>query len=202
MAKVAGSIGPENYCVRLERCIDLKEGSVLACASLGGRRKHGASNSNPGEGGTMQEPGTPRGSSPLVRGLMVLVVVILAVGTIAPAFSAGNVTKAKVKRIAAKEAAKQVDKALMAATVPVGDSCAITAQTGGITAADSGNQCDVTFPQTVENCVVGATPLHPSGDFGGEATIRKLSGANVKVGRYDSAGGTPTRGLFSIYAVC
>ena len=146
----------------------------------------------------MEQPGTPRGSSPLVRGLMVLVVVILAVGTIAPAFSAGNLTKAKVKSIAGK----QIDKVLMAATVPVGDSCGITAQTGGITAADSGRQCDVTFPQTVENCVVGATPLHPTGDFGGEATIRKLGGATVKVGRYDSAGSTPTRGLFSVHAIC
>ncbi len=141
----------------------------------------------------------------LFRGLLVLGVVILALGMITPAFSGSaqkGVTKAKVKKIATKITNVEFDQRLMAATVPVGDSCSITAQTGGVTAATSGTTCDVTFPSSVDNCVVGATPLHPSGDFGGEATIRKLGGAVVKVGRYDSAGGTPTAGLFSVHAIC
>jgi hypothetical protein len=91
---------------------------------------------------------------------------------------------------------------VMAATVPVGDSCAITASTGGVSATRTGNTCDVTFPRSVDACMVGATPLHPQGAIGGEAAIQKLGGATVKVGRFDSVGGTPTAGLFSIFAVC
>ncbi|MGH2555093.1 MAG: hypothetical protein ACRDHO_05195 [Actinomycetota bacterium] len=153
--------------------------------------------------------------SPLMRGILVLAVVLVAAGAISPAFGAKALTKAKVKRIAVK----QINKAaptlsvlsattagsadnVMAATVPVGNSCVITGQTGGITAADSGNFCDVTFPKSVDTCVVGATPIHPNDDPAGQANVRKLGGAVVKVSRFDGTGGTPTRGLFSLYAVC
>jgi hypothetical protein len=91
---------------------------------------------------------------------------------------------------------------VMAASAPTTGSCTLDSNTGGITATQSGNTCDVTFPRSVANCAVGATPLHPTSDVGGEATIRKLGGAVVRVGRYDSAGGTPTAGLFSVFAVC
>ncbi len=133
-----------------------------------------------------------------------------------PGATTSALNKKKVKKIAAKQVKKLapglsvasagVAENVLAATVPVGDSCEITKQTGGITATKTGNpantKCDVTFPQSVADCSVGATPLHPTADVGGEATIRYLSGATVKVGRYDSAGGTPTAGLFSIIAVC
>ncbi len=153
--------------------------------------------------------------SPLVRGILVLGVVLVAAGAISPSFAAKAVTKSKAKSIAVK----QIDKAeptlnvataktagsadnVMAATVPVGDSCVITAQTGGITGADSGTSCDVTFPRVVDTCVVGATPIHPLSDPAGQANVRKLGGAVVKVSRFDGTGGTPTRGLFSLFAVC
>lgn len=92
---------------------------------------------------------------------------------------------------------------VLAATVPVGDSCTVTANTGGISAADAaGTTCDVTFPRSVDNCVVAASPIHPSGDLGGEANARKLGGAKVRVIRLGSGGANPVRGLFSIIAVC
>ncbi len=91
---------------------------------------------------------------------------------------------------------------VMAASVAAANSCTLDSNTGGITTAQAGNACDVTFPRSVASCAVGATPLHPTQDVGGEATIRKLGGAVVRVGRYDSAGGTPTAGQFSIFAVC
>jgi hypothetical protein len=149
--------------------------------------------------------------SPLVRGILVLGAVLIAAGAISPSFAAKAVTKAKVKSILAKQeptldvaTAKTAGSAdnVMAATVPVGDSCVITAQTGGITGADAPPFCNVTFPKSVDACVVGATPIHPSADPAGQANVRKLGGAVVRVSRFDGAGGTPTRGLFSLYAVC
>ena len=126
------------------------------------------------------------------------------------------VTKKSVKKIAKKQINKLAPglnvasagfaENVLAATVPVGNSCDITKQTGDITATKAGapadTKCDVTFPRRVADCVVGANPLHPTADVGGEATVRYLTGATVKVGRYDSAGGTPTAGLFSVYAIC
>lgn len=153
--------------------------------------------------------------SPLVRGILVLGTVLIAAGAISPSFAAKAITRAKAKTIAQKQvnnlaptlsvlSAKTAGSAdnLMAATVPVGNSCAITAQTGGITAADAAPFCNVTFPKSVDLCVVGATPIHPSDDVTGFANARKLGGAVVRVSRFDGAGGTPTRGLFSVFAVC
>lgn len=98
----------------------------------------------------------------------------------------------------------EVKDTIMAATVPVGNNCSFTAKTAGMTADFApGNQaCDVSFPRSVDNCIVGATPLHPSSDVAGQATIRKLGGAEVRVSRFDGVGGTPTAGLFAITAIC
>ncbi|MGH2662501.1 MAG: hypothetical protein ACRDH8_06770 [Actinomycetota bacterium] len=141
--------------------------------------------------------------------------VLIAAGAISPSFAAKAVTKSKAKKIAVKQinkaeptlevlSAKTAGSAdnVMAATVPVGNSCVITGQTGGITAADAAPFCNVTFPVSVDNCVVGATPIHPGDDVTGFANAHKLGGAVVRVGRWDGTGGTPTRGLFSLYAVC
>ncbi len=152
----------------------------------------------------------------------VLIVAILALvagvtgAAVASPVANKAVTKKKVKKIADKEIKKKapglsvasadVAQNVLAATVPVGNSCDITKQTGGISATKAGDpantKCDVTFPRSVEDCSVGATPLHPTGDLAGQASIRYLGGAKVKVSRFDGAGGTPTAGLFSIFAVC
>ena len=119
--------------------------------------------------------------------------------------SAKKVTTKKVKKIADQEIAKNVP-GVMAATVPAGDSCAITSQTGGITAVLVGSGqtgvCDVTFPRDVDNCSVGATPLHPQQDIAGQASIRYLGGPTVKVTRRNGLDNFQAAGLFSIFAVC
>jgi len=151
----------------------------------------------------------------------ILVAVVALVAALAGTAVAGSdvqsaVSKSQTKKIAKKQvnklapglsvASAGVAENVLAATVPVGASCDITAQTGGITAVKAGDpadtKCDVTFPRSVADCSVGATPLHPTADVAGQATIRYLGGAVVKVGRYDAVGGTPTAGLFSIMAVC
>ena len=91
---------------------------------------------------------------------------------------------------------------VMAATVPIAPSCAFDANTGGITAVQVGVACDVTFPRSIEDCAVGATPHHPMEDVGGEATIRRLNATSVKVTRNDPLGNGPVPGLFAIYAIC
>lgn len=91
---------------------------------------------------------------------------------------------------------------VMAASVPIAPSCSFDSNTGGITAERVGNACDVTFPRSVEECAVGANPLHPMEDVGGEATIRKLGGPSVRVTRNDPLGNGPVSGLFAIYAIC
>ncbi len=54
-----------------------------------------------------------------------------------------------------------------------GRRVAITNQTGGITATWVGSGqtgvCDVTFPKSVADCSVGATPMHPLQDIAGQA---------------------------------
>ena len=152
--------------------------------------------------------------------IVAVAALVAALAGTAVAADQGATTSALNKKKVKKIATKQVNKLapglsvasagfaenVLAATVPVGNSCDVTSQTGGISATIAGNpantKCDVTFPRSVEDCAVGANPLHPSADVGGEATIRMLGGADVKVGRYDSVGGTPTAGLFSIYAIC
>ncbi len=91
---------------------------------------------------------------------------------------------------------------VMAATVPIAPSCTFDANTGGITAVQVGNACDVTFPRSIEDCAVGATPHHPMEDVGGEATIRRLNATSVRVTRNDPLGNGPVPGLFAIYAIC
>ena len=154
-------------------------------------------------------------SPAIVIAILALVAGVTGVAVAQPA-AKKPVTKKSVKKIAKKQINKlapglnvgsaDVANNVMAATVPVGNSCDITKQTGGITATKAGapadTKCDVTFPSRVEDCSVGAAPLHPTADVGGEATVRYLAGAKVKVGRYDSAGGTPTAGLFTVTAVC
>jgi len=99
---------------------------------------------------------------------------------------------------------------VLAATVNAGNTCHITRGTGGgnITAVkggpEGGDYCDVTFPRSVENCSVGATPLHPLDDNAavGFAGIRYLGGATVRVTRRNPENNFQDSGLFSILAVC
>ena len=119
-------------------------------------------------------------------------------------------TARQAQRAEVAETAKLADVAnlakrtsnVMAATVPIAPSCAFDANTGGITAVQVGNACDVTFPRSIEDCAVGATPHHPMEDVGGEATIRRLNATSVKVTRNDPLGNGPVPGLFAIYAIC
>src|SRR2546423_11118302 len=112
---------------------------------------------------------------------------------------------------------KQVNEAtlngnVMAATVPQGtvngaNTCAIKQQTGGITSAIVGlggatPVCDVTFPRSVDNCSVGATPMHPLQDIGGQASIRYLGGPTVRVTRRNGTDNFQDAGLFTIFALC
>jgi hypothetical protein len=99
--------------------------------------------------------------------------------------------------------AKDAKKFIMAATAPGGNSCSLDSQTGGITAtANAVDTCDVTFPRSVANCTVQATPLHPLNDTAGEAGIRKLGGAEVRVIRRNSENNFQDEGLFAIEAIC
>jgi hypothetical protein len=133
-----------------------------------------------------------------------------------PDATTSALTKKKVKKIANKQidkaapglsvASADVAENVMAATVPAGDSCTITSQTGGISAVLVGSGqtgvCDVTFPRSVEDCSVGATPLHPLQDIAGQASVRYLGGAEVRVTRRNGLDNFQAAGLFSIFAVC
>jgi hypothetical protein len=128
--------------------------------------------------------------------------------------------KKQVKKISRKIANKRITKRsgklnvasankannVYAATVNAGDTCAISKQTGGIAALkggpDGADYCDVTFPRSVDNCSVGATPLHPFQDISGMASIRYLGGAVVRVTRVNGDNNFQDAGLFSIFAVC
>lgn len=88
------------------------------------------------------------------------------------------------------------------ATVEVG--CAVNSNTRGITASqDANNQCLVTFPRNIQPCTIVAAPFLNGFPVlvGGEVMYQK-QGAQVLVRRFDSSGGTPTAGLFSIAAHC
>jgi len=150
---------------------------------------------------------------------MIVAILALSVSVAGTAVAAGVFNKQEkkvIKKLANKKITKRAGNLnvasadfannVLAATVPAGDSCTITNQTGGITAAIVGalpNQfCDVTFPRSVANCSVGATPLHPQQDIGGQASIRYLSGATVRVTRRNGLDNFQAAGLFSIFAVC
>src|SRR5919106_806217 len=98
---------------------------------------------------------------------MVVAVLALVMAMVGTGIAGGVFTKKEKKKVR-KIATKTFDTRVMAATVPNGDSCAITNQTGGITAVLVGSGqtgvCDVTFPKNVDNCSVGATVTHPLQD--------------------------------------
>jgi hypothetical protein len=150
---------------------------------------------------------------------MIVAILALSMSLVGTAVAAGVFSKQEkkvIKKLANKKITKRAGNLsvaradfaenVLAATVNAGDTCAISKQTGGISAVkggpDGADYCDVTFPRSVELCSVGATPLHPLQDIGGEASIRYLGGANVRVTRVNSNATFQDSGLFSIFAVC
>ena len=104
--------------------------------------------------------------------------------------------------------AKDAKEFIMAATFRAVNCNQIEGSTGGISATPGGaanSKCDVQFPRSVQNCTINVSALFlqdVNQDQGGEVTYRKLGGKVVRVGRYDSGGGTATTGVFSISAIC
>jgi hypothetical protein len=154
-------------------------------------------------------------------GAMIVALIALSMSVAGTAVAAGVFSKQEkktIKKLANKKITKRaggltvakadVAKNVLGATVNAGDTCDISKQTGGVTAALVGTSpgatafCDVTFPRSVENCVVGATPLHPQQDISGMASIRYLGGAKIRVTRVNGANNFQAAGLFSILAVC
>ena len=148
---------------------------------------------------------------------MVVAVIALSVALVGTGIAASSLTsheKKQVRKIINSRAGKlnvasaNVAKNVLAATVNAGDTCEVSKQTGGISAALVGPSpgatafCDVTFPRSVDQCSVGATPLHPLQDISGMASIRYLGGAKVRVTRVNGANNFQASGLFSIFAVC
>jgi hypothetical protein len=93
---------------------------------------------------------------------------------------------------------------VMAAAFPTVNSCEPDAVVGNLGAEKVGNTCVVDFGlgRPLDACVITATPLNGAQDGGGEVTLRRLEDGRVKVGHYNSAGGSPTAGNFSIISVC
>jgi hypothetical protein len=152
---------------------------------------------------------------------MIVALVALSMSIVGTAAAAGvfsHQEKKGIKKIANKQITKKAGNLhvasadvagnVLAATVNAGDTCAISKQTGNITAALVGTSpgptafCDVTFPRSVENCSVGATPLHPLQDISGMASTRYLGGAKVRVTRVNGANNFQAAGLFTIFAIC
>jgi hypothetical protein len=152
---------------------------------------------------------------------MIVAILALSVSVAGTAVAAGVFSKQEkkvIKKLANKKITKRAGglsvaradfaENVLAATVNAGDTCNISNQTGGISAALVGTSpgptafCDVTFPRSVENCSVGATPLHPLQDISGMASTRYLGGAKVRVTRVNGANNFQAAGLFSIFAVC
>jgi hypothetical protein len=163
-----------------------------------------------------------RPSPAMVVAVIALSMSLVGTGVAATISVLNKNEKQQVRKISSKVANKRItaragnlnvataDKAqnVYAATVNAGDTCSITKGTGGITAAkggpDGGDYCDVTFPRSIENCSVGATPLHPFDDNAavGFAGIRYLTGTTVRVTRRNPPNNFQDAGLFSIFAVC
>jgi hypothetical protein len=142
------------------------------------------------------------------RGAMVVgLSALLAGAMLTPSLGGSFLTKKKASKTFVKKQAadnKFVAKTnLMAATVPV-PCTAVTKSTGGITAAATGTQCKVTFPRDITKCTVNVSPFLGGAITGGEAVYSEaIQGTStVQVGRFDSAGGSSTAGLFSIMVVC
>lgn len=135
-------------------------------------------------------------------GAMMVAVLALVMAMVGTGVAATALTKKEKKQVR-NIFNTQFGGRVMAATVPdYTPSCGIRGQTGGIRATQAGNHCDITFPRSVDNCAVGATPVIPGQDVGGEADVRYLGGPSVRVIRTDSGGGTPTPAIFSVFAVC
>jgi hypothetical protein len=139
-------------------------------------------------------------------GAMIVAIVALVFAMVGTGIAAGVFTKKQKTKIR-NIANAQISGRVMAATIPQGDSCAIGPQTGGISAVRVGTDgvteaCDVTFPKNVANCSVGATPMHPLQDIGGQASIRYLGGATVRVTRINETNTFRDAGLVSVFAVC
>jgi hypothetical protein len=158
---------------------------------------------------------------------MIVALVALCMSVVGTAAAAGvfsHQEKKGIKKIANKQINKRATgltvgnanfaKNVMAVEIPQGtisgqtNTCAIGSQTGGITTALAGagpgvnGFCDITFPRSVEKCVVGASPMHPLSDIGGEASVRPLGGAKVRVTRSNSVDNFRDAGLVSVYAIC
>jgi hypothetical protein len=135
-------------------------------------------------------------------GAMLVAIAALVFAMVGTGIAASALTKQEKKQVK-KVVKNQFSSRLMAASVPdYTPACTIGRQTGGIRAVQVGNHCDITFPRSVDKCSVGATPVIPGQDVGGEADVRYLGGASVRVIRTDSGGGTPTPAIFSVFAVC
>jgi hypothetical protein len=157
----------------------------------------------------MKKLGIRRPSAAMIVALAALCFALVGTGLAASALTGAQ--KKQVRKIINKKSGKlHVASAnnVLAATVNAGDTCAISKQTGGISAALVGTTpgptafCDVTFPRSVDNCSVGATPLHPLQDISGMASTRYLGGAVVRVTRVNGANNFQAAGLFTIFAIC
>jgi hypothetical protein len=136
---------------------------------------------------------------------MIVAVAALTMAMVGTGFAVTALSKKEKKQVK-NIFGTQFSGRVMAATVPGGDSCAITNQTGGITAVLVGSGqtgvCDVTFPKSVANCSVGATPTHPVQDIAGQASTRPLGASVVRVTRRNGLDNFQAAGLFNIFAVC
>jgi hypothetical protein len=144
----------------------------------------------------------------LFRGALVVgLSALLAGAMLTPSLGGSFLTKKKANKSFIKKTTANstfVAKTnVMAATVPF-PCTSVTKSTGGITAAATGTQCKVTFPKDITKCTVLVSPFLATGVTGGEAVYSEtVQGTNtIQVGRFDSAGGTSTAGLFSILVVC
>jgi hypothetical protein len=146
-----------------------------------------------------------RPSGAMIVAIGALVFAMVGTGIAAQALTKSE--KKQVKKISRNQFGTQFAARVMAATIPQGDACTISNQTGGITAVKTGQDgvteaCDVTFPKSVAACEVGATPMHPLQDVGGQASTRPLGGAVVRVTRVNDNGTFRDAGLFTIFAIC
>ena len=166
----------------------------------------------------MSKLGGKRPSAPLVLSVVAVVLALAGTSIALPGTNtvdSGDIKKETIKGKDVKDetiTGAQVKEAtlkgvrakasnVMAATVSGATDCAVDSNTEGVTGTLAGTNCDITFPKSVQNCTVGATPLYPTDNQSAQASIRKVSGAVVRVTRIDELG-EPRPGFFSIIAVC
>jgi len=169
----------------------------------------------------MSKLGGKRPSAPLVLSMVAVVLALTGTSIALPGTNTvdgGDIKKETIKGKDIKDETITGDQVketslkgvrakasnVMAATVSdwsVATDCAVDSNTEGITGAVVGTNCEITFPKSVQNCTVGATPVHPTDDVSAQTSVRKISGAVVRVTRIDELG-EPRPGLFSIIAVC